>query len=719
MAWFVMRRDAPRDVEHTRSQSLATPASNTQAARELELPHDPAVTRGRAESVLTGVVTDSNGTVLEHARVWISSPEEAWAEGIVPPEIATHAGRVSAFEALTDARGRFELRAPAPSAARLRVDVESADHRGRASRDYASSTRAGDGVIAPGSNDLGTFELTLRASFGGEVRTRGGAPIANALVTRRSATEHTAGARTAPNGRYVFADVQAGEYSLDVSASRHLASSGILVTVRDNVELTDVDVELDAIPTISGRVVDESGEPVVKASVSFTNGSGITGADGAFVVDLTADREQLLEVNAPGFAPWQSWRLLHPPVAARTSGLEIHLLRKRWTHLRARDALTREPITVFGVDDDFEDVHSVVYASRAGELDGPRRSTDVPHAWLRPDEGVRIKVHAPPQRVIAWAPGYAPLVQQLDEANEQTLFFMPLGELSGTLSRDGAPCARASVVARPVHPRRAADWMDTLTDRDASETWPAHRSVPVDPPLRRVHANVDGSFRLAHLPPGEYALAALLDDDTRRYAIPLDVACVVRPDAETQLGELRIPTSRASLELRITLPAGTECAPSRFDPRLLDVQLEGQNTRLFAEPSRDANGARWLRDLLPGRWTITFDRDGDALRTWSIELAGGEARVLALDLSASPVCALRIEAVPGPAPNPADRWVVREAGANGRWIAGVGPSTPCLLLRGGSRIVVAVQDISGRELASTGEIELPRSGTRTARLRRP
>ncbi len=106
----------------------------------------------------------------------------------------------------------------------------------------------------------------------------GGQPMRRATV-RISAPELRV-ARTAftdPDGRYDFRDLPAGRYSINASKPAFVTwsygqtrpnSPGAIVTLTDNQTADYIDIRLSRGAVITGRVIDEYGEPVPNASVT-------------------------------------------------------------------------------------------------------------------------------------------------------------------------------------------------------------------------------------------------------------------------------------------------------------------------------------------------------------------------------------------------------------------------------------------------------------------
>lgn len=130
----------------------------------------------------------------------------------------------------------------------------------------------------------------LQAQFGsieGTVKTRAGLPIAKAAVTLQPSRQGSSiKSITSSDGRFFFPTVPPGQYNLtakrngyaDAEYGRRGANgSGTSITVVRGANLRDVNLTMTAYGTLSGRILDADGEPIVAAAVqalrySYTNG---------------------------------------------------------------------------------------------------------------------------------------------------------------------------------------------------------------------------------------------------------------------------------------------------------------------------------------------------------------------------------------------------------------------------------------------------------------
>ena len=123
---------------------------------------------------------------------------------------------------------------------------------------------------APPRTAVGTASISGRVTAADT-----GRPLARARVTV-SGAERQVSALTDPDGRYAITGVAAGEYTVSASKAGFVMAShgasrpqrpGTRLRVLQGQELTDIDVRLPRGSVLAGRVYDETGEPVVGATV--------------------------------------------------------------------------------------------------------------------------------------------------------------------------------------------------------------------------------------------------------------------------------------------------------------------------------------------------------------------------------------------------------------------------------------------------------------------
>ena len=94
-----------------------------------------------------------------------------------------------------------------------------------------------------------------------------GAPLAKATVTLSSGKDKRYLAVSARDGTFLFEDIGPGDYSVTVERVGYLAGDALEVSVTAGERTKDVEVKLAPQGVISGRVLDEDGDPVPGAQV--------------------------------------------------------------------------------------------------------------------------------------------------------------------------------------------------------------------------------------------------------------------------------------------------------------------------------------------------------------------------------------------------------------------------------------------------------------------
>ncbi|MEO8592138.1 MAG: carboxypeptidase regulatory-like domain-containing protein [Candidatus Solibacter sp.] len=150
--------------------------------------------------------------------------------------------------------------------------------------------------------DTAAISGVVTNSVSGEPVRRAGVTLRRITISRTSGTIQAAqGAYTDAAGRFSLTGIAAGEYRLSAERSGFLTQgygtkatggSGALLTIEAGQKLNDVALRLTPHSVITGRIVDEDGEPVVSASVQilrqqYVNGKKqLTGANASNTNDL-------------------------------------------------------------------------------------------------------------------------------------------------------------------------------------------------------------------------------------------------------------------------------------------------------------------------------------------------------------------------------------------------------------------------------------------------
>lgn len=228
----------------------------------------------------------------------------------------------------TDSRG--ELRSKGLKPGTLDLEVTARGYR---------DTRWG-GVQIPRDRDPDPVTVTLEPApaLEGRVRDEEGNPVPDARIRvepkvpapDRMMRLFLKQPATDPEGRFRIDGLEPGEYS--VSARMHGTRRQARADVRLGWETAPVELVFEREADVSGRVVDEMGDPVPSAYVRMTSAEGdqetggYSEADGSFRVQAVQEGEMSLVASARGYA------VSEPQVLRVTGsgveGIEIRLSRE-------------------------------------------------------------------------------------------------------------------------------------------------------------------------------------------------------------------------------------------------------------------------------------------------------------------------------------------------------------------------------------------------------
>lgn len=161
---------------------------------------------------------------------------------------------------------------------------------------------------APSGNDLGDVTMDPGLRLRGRVRSRAGAPVAEARIyasQRHGNWSMGAQATSDVGGAFVIGGLQPGSARLHVNA-RGFAPLSTTV----EAESADLDLVLDPAGSIAGVVVDEKGATVPAFNVAAEKGDYESDAydefsepDGRFLLENVGDGIWTVQVSARGYAP--------------------------------------------------------------------------------------------------------------------------------------------------------------------------------------------------------------------------------------------------------------------------------------------------------------------------------------------------------------------------------------------------------------------------------
>lgn len=317
------------------AQSLPSSASET--------PRDLATVRGRCVEAgsrlpLAGARVDlgasggSNEAMAKHGN-----PEAPTLEPIV-----------------TGPDGAFEFRFVPPPPFQWSLDITAEGRAPRTARWY--------GFVPGQCEDLGTIELALGHRVRGKVVDAVGAPVAQCTVQvrmlplpigRGMAANDVRGGRSDAEGNFeIECLVPAGTYPLEARGPGFVSAQAATVFVREERGAEPVTLVVKRVPSISGIVVDEEGNPVAKvylrADADRNVASAGTRADGHFVLWSQGEPDEPVTLSTQDSADCEPWR---SPVrfAWGSKDVRIVLTRLPTLDLTVVDKATGAPVETFSV----------------------------------------------------------------------------------------------------------------------------------------------------------------------------------------------------------------------------------------------------------------------------------------------------------------------------------------------------------------------------------
>lgn len=248
---------------------------------------------------MSGTVRDEHGAPLFGAFVRISPPDR---------ETPDHREVVDPIEVWTDERGRFD--APDCGAGRVALWVRTEVHR-----PLHRSPR-----LQPGEHRDFDLVMKLGSTLTGRVTRADGTSASSATVwlgaRHRNEVPRGFEVTTGPDGAFELPGLAAGRH--DVTATERdqgKFEGSVLLDANDTVHM---ELKLTRGRTVTGRVVDERGEPLAGWMVGTLVGTGLwdrqaeTHADGTFA--LTDVREDAKEIHAGAPDAWLKGTAASAPI---------------------------------------------------------------------------------------------------------------------------------------------------------------------------------------------------------------------------------------------------------------------------------------------------------------------------------------------------------------------------------------------------------------------
>ena len=523
------------------------------------------LTRGRRAS---GNIVDTEGSPVGGAEVRLRRPPENGQR--------TFFNRLDATEpTTTDEQGGFRF--PAVSAGEYEVRIVHSEY-------LSTGDTKVDVPSGEGDYDLGSFTLVPGAELVGTVSDRDSQPVAGATVQvpRYGADrDQERTATTDIDGTFRLTGLPHDLVDLSIVAEGFAPSSfrGARPGTGEPIH-----IELQAGATLTGRVVNDAGNPVAGASLELDADTqtlmriGVgsardffqrTGSDGSFRFEHV------------GAGTW-SIEATEGDAKAKLDRIELTEGTERFVELelRARDHLTVLVTTQLGAP--LADAEILVM-SAADLYSGDFGATD---ASGRAQIGITpgtVTVHTRHEeyqddsRKVVLEPG----------SNQLTIQLRDGGAIAGVVrSADGAPLASATVEAHP---------------KDDLDRLPRYRRLADS---GKTISDLEGQFHIAGLEPGTYfvvgrAPSFAADGPARPFAV----------DGQTVDGVNIVLAPGGSIVGTVTGLSSTE---------LSQVQIEVSQEARWQNAAPDAEGHFVLENLAPGRWKVVA-RQGESFAGRSIE----------------------------------------------------------------------------------------------------
>jgi hypothetical protein len=202
---------------------------------------------------ITGIIVDENGDPIQGATVTLRN-----STGAVLATTTTPLDGSFIFVNVTQAVSEYNVSA--------------------AKANYVTNTVVDIDVTAGSTTDLGNVVLQTDALITGRIVKPDGSPISGAtieLIDDGGSTISTTTSDAA--GAFTFTGVAYGDYSVKASAAGYLNNTTAIFSVdSNNLVIPLGNIELGNFGNITGKVVDENGDPIEGAAVTLTNSTGAT-----------------------------------------------------------------------------------------------------------------------------------------------------------------------------------------------------------------------------------------------------------------------------------------------------------------------------------------------------------------------------------------------------------------------------------------------------------
>lgn len=594
----------------------------------------------RPALAVSGRVVDQAGGPLPNARVTL-----VWQEVLAGATRRVAVGPGVEREAITDRRGRFEIGGLLPGDAT--VEVYRKGFVPAPPREIR---------LIPGEGIAGVdFVLERGAAVEGRVTTRSGEPVAGARITAGRPSAVTDG-----DGAYRLEGVPLGPAALEAF---HSARGRRVKRIDVEPGVNPLDWTLEDGVRVSGRVMDETGEPLAGATVRVDRrtAAGQRGvevrstADGSFELYPVTPGRYRLRVGKPGYAETvETLRVGQETVedleifllpggilTGRIEGLDFHEMER--VQVQAFDAAGRSwrgQVDYQGRYEvaDLAPGHWQVEASLDGGHRQARGRVTLPDGNRRveldlrfgggltltgrvlfdgrPLDGTTVTLtgnQRSAQRTVATS--Y--LGEFRFEDLEPGAYHLGLKNPRELLTHDRTLSLESDqeVVIDLTASRVAGRVVAAATGAGVSSALVSLRRLAREPgqeeSLLATGTGIDGRFELSRVPPGLYRLSARRDGYS-----PVEEEVEVRAGVDLPALHLELAATEG-LELVVRLASGQI-------PTLVHVQLLDASGRVVLTESRplDGSGGGHLPTVPTGTWELLVGASGGAHRRFAVTVPG-------------------------------------------------------------------------------------------------
>lgn len=336
-------------------------------------PNPAAPSIGRVHVPTTGYRTQLRGRLVDETRaplaailVWLEPTDDSTTKVELPA--VEHRGQTRrGWFVKTDAEGSFEFdlptrigrRNPSAKSAQLRLSVEAPVHRQSRPHRFGSSTTERLPKFVRGAMDLGEWMLAPAGVVYGQVLGANGSPVVSGVLrAREDASKQTRETKLDVDGRFLFAHLAPGTWSLDVEAFGFEETRIPALQVVADRTSAALQLTLNPSMVIHGVVVDDAKRPVDALMITATymetllsapqEVRAVTNSKGQFKLELKKHVPHSLSVADERYLPWggRDFIARYPP---GTKDVRIVLQRVRTVQYCVVDAVSRQPVTWFSI----------------------------------------------------------------------------------------------------------------------------------------------------------------------------------------------------------------------------------------------------------------------------------------------------------------------------------------------------------------------------------